>query len=485
MIFSSLNLNSEEKIHIQIENHIKNEINNGLLQKGSKLPSTREVSKLLSISRNSVITAYENLEEEGIIESLKGRGTFVKASSKMQKGNLTINWEDMINDYGKLCEELDIVKTELPWKKGMISFKSIAPDGSLFDLEEFKRSFLNAFSLEGDKLLNYGYAKGYKPLIEYIKKYMKNKGVSLEGRDVLITNGFTEGFDILLSTLTIDGDKVACEEPTHNTAIKMMKTHNLDIKPVKMNKDGIDIESLEKTLKESKPKFIYLIPSYHNPTGIVIKGEKRQDVYNVCEKYKVPIIEDGFNEELLYSSSHVAPIASLCSNGNGVVYVGSFSKILFPGLRIGWIFGDARLIDILESVKRERNIHSSFIDQAVFYKYMESGAFKKYMKKIRKHYKDKYNFTLEQVKKYIPNDYILGEGGLHIFIKLKGINGRDVLKECYERGVVFMPGDIFYNGDNGEDTIRLGFSRVSEEEIEKGIKIIGDVVNNLMNKNKG
>ncbi|OPF52550.1 GntR family transcriptional regulator [Clostridium baratii] len=485
MIFSSLNLNSEEKIHIQIENHIKNEINNGLLQKGSKLPSTREVSKLLSISRNSVITAYENLEEEGIIESLKGRGTFVKASSKMQKGNLTINWEDMINDYGKLCEELDIVKTELPWKKGMISFKSIAPDGSLFDLEEFKRSFLNAFSLEGDKLLNYGYAKGYKPLIEYIKKYMKNKGVSLEGRDVLITNGFTEGFDILLSTLTIDGDKVACEEPTHNTAIKMMKTHNLDIKPIKMNKDGIDIESLEKTLKESKPKFIYLIPSYHNPTGIVIKGEKRQEVYNVCEKYKVPIIEDGFNEELLYSSSHVAPIASLCSNGNGVVYVGSFSKILFPGLRIGWIFGDARLIDILESVKRERNIHSSFIDQAVFYKYMESGAFKKYMKKIRKHYKDKYNFTLEQVKKYIPNDYILGEGGLHIFIKLKGINGREVLKECYERGVVFMPGDIFYNGDNGEDTIRLGFSRVSEEDIEKGIKIIGDVVNNLMNKNKG
>lgn len=485
MIFSSLNLNSEEKIHIQIENHIKNEINNGLLQKGSKLPSTREVSKLLSISRNSVITAYESLEEEGIIESLKGRGTFVKASSKLQKGDLTINWEEMINDYGKLCEELDIVKTELPWKKGMISFKSIAPDGSLFDLEEFKRSFLNAFSLEGDKLLNYGYAKGYKPLIEYIKKYMKNKGVSLEGRDVLITNGFTEGFDILLSTLTIDGDKVACEEPTHNTAIKMMKTHNLDIKPVKMNKDGIDIESLEKTLKESKPKFIYLIPSYHNPTGIVIKGEKRQEVYNVCEKYKVPIIEDGFNEELLYSSSHVAPIASLCSNGNGVVYVGSFSKILFPGLRIGWIFGDARLIDILESVKRERNIHSSFIDQAVFYKYMESGAFKKYMKKIRKHYKDKYNFTLEQVKKYIPNDYILGEGGLHIFIKLKGINGRDVLKECYERGVVFMPGDIFYNGDIGEDTIRLGFSRVSEEDIEKGIKIIGDVVNNLMNKNKG
>ncbi|MEG1481551.1 MocR-like pyridoxine biosynthesis transcription factor PdxR [Clostridium sp.] len=482
MIFSSFKINNEEKIHIQIESHIKNEIEKGFLQKGSKLPSTREVSKILSISRNSVITAYENLEDEGIIESIKGKGTFVKIISKALKGDLTINWENMINNYGKRCEELDIVKTELPWKKGMISFKSIAPDEGLFDLEEFKRSFLNAFSLEGDKLLNYGYAKGYKPLIEYIKKYMKNKGVSLDGMDVLITNGFTEGFDILLSALTSEDDIVACEEPTHNTAIKMMKTHGLNINPVKMNRDGIDTIELEKTLKECKPKFIYLIPSYHNPTGIVMKSDKRQEVYNICEKYKVPIVEDGFNEELLYSSSHVAPIASLCSNGNGVVYVGSFSKILFPGLRIGWIFGDERLINILESVKRERNIHSSFIDQAAFYKYMESGAFKKYMKKIRKHYKDKYNFTLLQINKYIPNDYILGEGGLHIFIKLKNVNGREVLKECYKRGVVFMPGDIFYNGNTGEDTIRLGFSRVSEEDIEEGIKIIGEVIKELMDK---
>ena len=113
---------------------------------------------------------------------------------------------------------------------------------------------------------------------------------------------------------------------------------------------------------------------------------------------------------------------------------------------------------------------------------MESGAFKKYMKKIRKHYKDKYNFTLLQVKKYIPYEYILGEGGLHIFIKLKGVNGREVLKECYKRGVVFMPGDIFYSNGDGSERIRLGFSRVSEEDIEKGIKIIGEVISEISNR---
>ena len=482
MIFSSFKINDKEKIHVQIERHIKDNIEKGILKKGSKLPSTREVSKFLSISRNSVILAYELLESEGIIESVKGKGTFVAVENKSSKGDLHINWEDMISDYGNICEELDIVKNELPWKKGMISFKSIAPDESLFDLEKFKRAFLSVFSVEGDKLLNYGYAKGYKPLIDYLKEYMRKKGVDVENKDILITNGFTEGFDILLSTLTNKGDTIVCEEPTHNTAIKIMKSHGLNIKSVKMDADGINTKLLDEALNECSAKLVYLIPSYHNPTGIVMKGEKRQEVYKICEKHKVPILEDGFNEELLYSSSHVSPLASLCGSGNGIVYIGSFSKILFPGLRIGWILADEKLINKLESVKRTRNIHSSFLDQAIFYKYMESGAFKRYMKKIRKHYRDKYNFTLLQVKKYIPYEYILGEGGLHIFIKLKGVNGRDVLKECYKRGVVFMPGDIFYSNEDGAERIRLGFSRVSEEDIEKGIKIIGEVISEILDR---
>nr|WP_032122364.1 PLP-dependent aminotransferase family protein [Clostridium amazonitimonense] len=481
MIFSSLNINSKEKIHIQIENHVKEEIEKGIFKKGSKLPSTREVSKVLGISRNSVILAYENLESEGVIKSLRGKGTFVAIEKKLHKGDLIIDWGERISDYGKVCEELDIVKTELPWKKGMISFKSIAPDESLFDLEEFKRAFFNVFSLEGDKLLNYGYAKGYKPLIDYIKGYMEKKGVNLQGKDLLITNGFTEGFDILLRAVTEKGDTIACEEPTHNTAIKIIKAQGLNIKSIPMNSDGIDTNLLEEALMDNPPKLVYLIPSYHNPTGIVMNGEKRQEVYRICEKYKIPIIEDGFNEELMYSGSHVAPLVSLCGKGNGIVYIGSFSKILFPGLRIGWVFGDEKLIDKLESIKRAKNIHSSALDQAVFHKYMESGAFKRYIKKIRKHYKAKYNFTLLQVKKYIPHECILGQGGLHVFIKLKAVNGREVLNECYKRGVVFMPGDIFFNKNNNEHQwIRIGFSRVKEEDIEKGIKIIGEVVKELM-----
>lgn len=479
MLFSDFKISDNEAIYVQIENHIKDNINRGLLLKNSKLPSTRELSKFLGVSRNSIIIAYENLEAEGIIETLKGKGTYVALEKEKSNIDYKIKWNDYINDYSRTCNEMDILKTELPWKRGMISFKSIAPEEDLFDIEEVKRAFLNSISLEGNKLLNYGYAKGYKPLIDYLKVYMSGKGINMEGKDILITNGFTEAFDIVVSSLCNNGDSIVCENPTHNTAIKIMKAHKLNIVGVTMDEEGILIEKLDKALKENKPKLAYIIPSYHNPTGIVTKGTRREELLKVFEKYKVPIIEDGFNEELLYSSSHVPALASFASNSNGIIYLGSFSKILFPGLRLGWILADKSLVNSLESVKRARSIHSSFLDQALLYHYMESGSFYKYVKKVRNHYRKKYKYTVKEIKKYIPHEAIMGEGGLHVFIKLRDVNARNVLELCYKQGVLFTPGDIFYTDCKGENTLRIGFSRVSEEEITKGLKIIGEVVKNI------
>lgn len=474
MIFSNFKFSDDEPIYIQIKNQIKDMILKGMLAKGSKLPSTREVSKVLNVSRNSIVSAYEELEAEGILYSVKGKGTFVNDNDISNSSKWNVDWDNISNDYARLSEKLDIVKTEIPWEKGIISFKSISPQGELFDVDEFKKAFLNRIALEGHKLLNYGYAQGYKPLIDHLLEYMENKGVDIKNKDIIITNGFTEGLDMILSSFTKPGDNILCENPTHNTAIKLMKIHGLNIIGVDMKEDGMDTELLEEKLKENKIKFAYIIPSYHNPTGIVMQSEKRYIVYNILKKYGVPIIEDGFNEELLYTGSHICPIAALGGEGSGVIYIGSFSKILFPGIRIGWILGDKRLISVLESVKRSRNIHSSFLDQAVFYDYLKSGAFEKYLKKIRKFYKEKYEFALESVKKYIKAEEIWGEGGLHIFIKLKDIDTRELLDRCYKKGVIFIPGDIFHTDNSGFNTLRLGFSRLSFEEIEQGIKIIGE-----------
>ena len=478
-MFYDLKLNDTKPVYLQIKDYIKSMILSGMLQKDIKLPSTRELSSILNVSRNTVIEAYKYLEDEGFVYTVRGRGFYVSNVEINRQDEWNFNWSSEFNSYAKLSEELDIVKSEPVWKRGMISFKSIAPDNSYFDVEEVKKAFLNRMALEGDKLLNYGYAKGYKPLIEYLMKYMEGKGVVKEGKDILITNGFTEAFDILLSSLTNSGDKIICENPTHNTAIKIMKLHGLNIEGVELDDDGINLEKLKNKITKDT-KLAYLIPSYHNPTGIIMPPEKRIEVFNIFKEYNVPIIEDGFNEELRYSGSHVAPIAALCGKGNGVIYIGSFSKVLFPGLRIGWIMADKDLISVLESVKRSRNIHTSFIDQAILFEYLNGGNFEKYIKRVRKIYKEKYEWAVKCAKKYIPNKKVLGEGGLHIFLELSDeIDTRDVLSECMKKGVIFMPGDIFYTDGRGKNTLRLGFSRNSIEEIEKGFKIIGNVVKNM------
>ncbi|MGL4913941.1 MAG: PLP-dependent aminotransferase family protein [Romboutsia sp.] len=485
MLFSNLKLNNNESIYIQIKNHISSMIDKGLISNNSKLPSTRELSQLLNVSRNSVVLAYEELKSEGIIYSISGKGTFATSQNTVLNIPWNINWDTLENDYSKIANNMDIVKSEIPWRSDLISFKSISPNGELFDMEELKKSFLNRISIEGHKILNYGYAKGYKPLIDYLLEYMNTKGVDTSNKDILITNGFTEGLDLLLSSFVNKGDYIICENPTHNTAIKIFKALGLNIIGININKDGIDFNSLENTLsslknkKNVKVKFSYITPSYHNPTGIVMSPENRYRFYNLMKKYNIAIIEDGFNEELLYSSSHIFPMCSLDNLSNGVIYIGSFSKILFPGLRIGWILCDKNIIYKLESVKRCKTIHVSFLDQGILYDYLSNGGFEKYVKKIRKFYGDKFNFAYKCINKYIPNEYILGDGGLHIFIKLKNINSRLLLSKCHEKGVIFMPGDVFYIDNNGYDTLRLGFSRLSFDDIKKGIKIIGETIKEL------
>ena len=478
-MFIEIKFNDSKPIYLQIKDKIKEMILSGMLQKKTKLPSSRELSKILKVSRNTIMESYSYLEEEGFIYTIKSKGVFVADIKTNNQESFNINWEDRINDYAESAEKLDIVKHEAVWKKGMISFKSIAPDNSLFDVDEFKKSFLMRMSIEGDKLLNYGYASGYKPLQEYLKNYMSSKGVNVENKDILITNGFTEAFDILLSALMNSGDSIICENPTHNTAIKIMKLHKLNIIGIKMKRDGIDTDILKKSIKPGI-KAAYLIPSYHNPTGIIMSPEKRAQVYEIFKNNNIPIIEDGFNEELRYTGTHIAPIAAFAGSGNSVIYAGSLSKILFPGLRIGWILADKKLVYCLESIKRSRNIHTSFLDQAVLYQYLIDGSFEKYIRKARKVYRERYEAAEFYAKKYIPHKNIYGEGGLHIFVELEdSIDSRRVLDKAYSEGVIFMPGDVFYTDGGGKNTLRLGFSRVTTEEIENGFKIIGKVIENI------
>lgn len=473
MIFSTLQLNKQEPIYEQLESHIHTLIESGILIKDSKLPSTREVSSLLGISRNTVLLAYENLESKGLIYSIKGKGSFINKEIKTKEPAIMLDWNKKMNTYGQVCNAMDIVKSEPRCESDMISFKSIAPEGQLFDIEEFKRAFLEVIALEGEKLLNYGYAQGYNKLIDFLMTYMQQKGASKEGKDILITNGFTEALDIVLSTYTKPGDLILCEMPTHPTTLKMMEAYGLKIIGIPLDEQGIRPDLLEEAIKKYQPSWLYITPSYQNPTGIVMSSERRQKVYQLISEYHLACIEDGFNEELLYSGSHVLPLISLAAQSNHIIYLGSLSKILFPGLRLGWIMAGKEVIECLESVKRTKNIHTSFLDQAIFVQYMKSGSYERYVKKVRRYYREKYLFIMQEIKSTLPYKKIWGEGGLHIYIDLdESIDTRILLEACYKRGVLFMPGDIFMFNRCKSNSLRLGFARLSKKQIKQGLQII-------------
>ncbi|WP_285395841.1 PLP-dependent aminotransferase family protein [Lysinibacillus sp. fls2-241-R2A-57] len=480
-MFNDFKLIDDRPVYVQLKDYLKEMIVKGHLLEHQKLPSTRELSKLLSVSRNTVLNAYADLEQEGIIYAMKGKGNFVGKVATLKTPSIELNWKGRLNKATLLADEIDLMRQDIHWEKGMISFNSVAPEEKLFDVENFKRAFLTRMSLEGDIVLNYGYAKGYKPLIEYLLHYMEMKGVDISNKDILITNGFTEGLDILLSSLAKRSGRVICENPTHHAALKLFRLHGLEIHGIDMRDDGIDICQVEKSLSKKEFDFAYLIPSYHNPTGIVTSSEKRNEIINLFSKHEIPIVEDGFNEELRYSGSHFAPLMTFIGAGNNVIYISSFSKILFPGLRVGWILADKQLIHCLESMKRARTIHTSTLDQAVLYQYLQDGYFEKYLKKARSVYKKKYELARQACKQYIPFKRMTGDGGLHLFIELEeGINARILLEKCYKKGVVFYPGDVFYTNGGGSNTFRLGFSRLQDEDIVLGIQIIGDTLKNDM-----
>lgn len=483
MMFRDFKLVEERPVYIQVKDYLKRLIINGALQADQRLPSTRELSSLLNVSRNSVIAAYEDLNDEGYAYVVKGKGSYVLVPVHpiIAAPAWQIDWTERMNEQAILAEQLDLMKHGIKAKKGTISFTSIAPDEQLFDLDHVKRAFLDRMAVEGNVLLNYGYAKGYKPLIDYLHMYMEHKGVDMRDKDILITNGFTEAFDLLLAALNKREGKIICENPTHNTAIKNMRLHGYEIRGICMDADGMNLEDLEQALEEQAYDCAYLTPSYHNPTGIVMSAEKRRKVMELMMRYQVPVIEDGFNEELRYSGSHVAPLIATAGQGNGVVYLGSFSKVLFPGLRVGWVLADKQLIYYLESMKRARCIHTSTLDQSILYQYLLNGNLDKYLKKARTEYKRKYEWTRACCEEYIPYKRLTGDGGLHLFVEFEeGFHTRRLLEACANHGVIFTPGDIFYTDGRGQNTMRLGFSRVSDENIRRGIQIIGETARQLM-----
>lgn len=476
-----LDTDSKKPKYIVLRDELRRMILSGELPTDAKLPSQRALMVMAGVSRNTVMEAYGLLEDDGLVEVVPGKGVFVQnglAVPRRDDGRC-FDWAVRINeDIARLTDYREHSGKINYGDRSVISFSSLAPDHNLFAAEVFRKALNDIMAREGSILLNYGYVRGFEPLRRYLLDYLKSKGINHEGHELLITNGFRQGLELIARVLVKKGDTVLCEGPTYNGALGVFYSVGANIVAVDMDEEGMRADLAEQAIRQHHPAFIYVIPTYQNPTGINMSTARRRQLLELARKYSVPIVEDGFNEELRFYGAAMASIKSM-DTGGFVVYAGSFSKVLFPGLRVGWVLAPKELGRHLYHGKYNDDIHTGLLHQAGLYEYLSRGNFEKHLRYCRSVYKSRMAAALSALSANMRDlaEWSESSGGFCVWLKLKNnVNARTLLDKAVNYGVMYVPGDTFYPDGRGADHIRLGFSRLDEKSIGEGIARLARLV---------
>ena len=369
---------------------------------------------------------------------------------------------------------------------GVISFGGGSPDSANFPFDDI-RNIINGWDNKKMAVaMQYGTTDGYPPLIEAIKNRMINlKKLNPEGQKIMVTTGGQQGIYLISKVLVSADDVVLVEEPSFIGAMASFLSNQAELVGVPLESDGVNLDKLEQTVirltKEGKkPKFFYTIPNFQNPAGVTMSQAKRQRLYELSKKYQLVILEDDPYGDLYFSGNadDYRPIKSY-GNEAPIVYSGSFSKVLCPGFRLGWVFGDEQLIGKAGIAKQSVDACSSAFGQVLACDYLNSGVIDNYLTKMRGIYKEKKDFMVECIAKYMPTCKATNpNGGFFLYVDLpNGISGDALFKKTIQKNVAFVTGEPFHvDPVEGDKHLRFSYSGSSLENIEKGIKVIGEAV---------
>lgn len=364
-----------------------------------------------------------------------------------------------------------------------IDLGRLQPDPRIFPVKEYKRSLGKVISENAEVILNYGSCAGYPPLREYIAHRMRLHGISAKSEEVLITNGAQNAIDLLMKLMAQPGSRVFVESPTYGMIIPTLTYYNCEIVPIPMKKNGVDLAAIEKEFKNGLPIFFYTMPNFHNPTGITTNQEHREKLLGLFEKYNIPIIEDAFEEEMKYFGKVPLPVKSMDIN-KIVIYVGSFSKILFPGIRLGWIAADKECISRLATLKRFSDITTTLPEQAALADFCNQGYYELHINKIHKTYRKRMIFALQTLKKTIRKKnvtWLEPDGGFTIWMTMKNVKqSYDELNQIFlSHKIRVALGKDFYPIDDAQKHFRLTIASLDENEITEGINRLKSAIDQI------
>jgi 2-aminoadipate transaminase len=361
----------------------------------------------------------------------------------------------------------------------IISFAGGLPNPKSFPVKEVEEAVSKVLSSNGAEILQYSTTEGYKPLREYIAQRYQKNGLKVEAEQVLITNGSQQGIDLTGKVFLNKGDNVLVESPTYLAAIQSFGLLEAQFKSVPLLEDGADLEELKRVLDNNEIKLFYSVPSFQNPTGISYSLDKRKQLAHILKEEKTVFVEDNPYGEIRFLGREVPPVKSYLEQG---VLLGSFSKIVSPGMRLGWITAPEEVMERLVIAKQASDLHSNYFTQRVVYQYLSDNDVDQHIKKIKEMYRNQRNLMVEMIEEYFPEEvnYTQPEGGMFLWVTLpEGLSALKLFDLAIKENVAFVPGKAFYADGGGDNTLRLNFSNSSEEKIEEGIKRLGQAIHQL------
>jgi 2-aminoadipate transaminase len=376
---------------------------------------------------------------------------------------------------------------KLTEKPNIISFAGGLPAPEVFPIKEFSEACERVLRDYGSQALQYSTTEGYLPLREMIARHTARYNFNVNPENVLITSGSQQALDLLGKILINPGDRILVESPTYLGALQAWNAYGAEYVSVPIDDDGMITDELEESLRTG-PKFIYVLPNFQNPTGVTLSLERRRQLIHLADRYGVPIVEDDPYGQLRYEGEHLPSIVSLDdeyrNNGDtfyrgNVIYLSTFSKILAPGLRLGWVIAPAEVIRRLVQAKQGTDLHTATFNQIVAHEISKAGFIDTHILTIRNIYGERRDVMLAGMDRFFPAEmnWTHPQGGLFLWgVMPNYLNSADVLKDAVKREVAFVPGEPFYPCGGGHNTMRINFSNATPEMILEGISRLGDVL---------
>jgi 2-aminoadipate transaminase len=357
----------------------------------------------------------------------------------------------------------------------VISFAGGLPSPETFPVEHMKAAYDKVLSREGRVALQYGPSDGYKPLREWVASTLSTNGTRIVPEQVLMVSGSQQGLDLLGKVLIDEGSKVLVETPSYLGALQAFSVYGPQFESVPTDDGGLLPESLADIGKDAR--LLYALPNFQNPTGRTLSVERRHALVDICARLGVPLIEDDPYGALCYRGEPLPKLLNM--NPEGVIHMGSFSKVLTPGIRLGYVVGPQPLVRKLEQAKQATDLHTAQITQMVVYEAVKDGFLTQHIPTIRKLYADQCQVMLSALEEFFPagTRWTRPEGGMFIWVRLpEHIDSMKLLDEAIQELVAFVPGAPFYANAPQKNTLRLSFVTVPPEKIREGIAKLGKLI---------